>query len=347
MSQSRLEWKVGLFVAFCLALVGALLLNFAKGVSILHPTYELKLRTANVGGIKRDAAVLMAGVPVGQVREVKLDDDGKQVTIFLRILKRYVIYGDAIFNIEAAGFLGDQYVAIISDKNLKPPLRDGDVVVCREPFNMQEAARAAFGVIQRVDQTVLLIHDAVARVDRTILSENNLTNISTTFANFKGVSEQTRAVADKALVLAVKAEGSLDRVDALIATNTQPVNAAVSNLLAFSRNLENLATDLREVVATNRGDINAAVRNLETSSSIVTNLLADLQAGKGLAGGLLKDDVMRQDFTVLLRNLNMVSTNLVTLSSNLTRFGLLYKPKPVKTNTAPLPGNRPDRYLSR
>src|SRR6059058_1059956 len=86
MSQKRLEWKVGLFVLMCLVLLGLLVLNFSKGLMFLTPTYTLRLKTTNVGGIKREAAVLMAGVPVGNVVGADLSPDGRTVTVLLKIL---------------------------------------------------------------------------------------------------------------------------------------------------------------------------------------------------------------------------------------------------------------------
>src|SRR5437660_4894379 len=107
MSQERLEWKVGAFVVVCLALLGLLVLNFSKGLTFFTPTYTVRLRTTNVGGIKREAAVLMAGVPVGNVTGDELSPGGTNVTVFLKILNRYQINGDAVFAIDSMGFLGE------------------------------------------------------------------------------------------------------------------------------------------------------------------------------------------------------------------------------------------------
>ena len=74
MSPKRLEWKVGLFVLVCLVLLGVLVLNFSKGLTFFTPTYTLHLKTANVGGIKREASVLMAGVQVGNFRGRRTDE---------------------------------------------------------------------------------------------------------------------------------------------------------------------------------------------------------------------------------------------------------------------------------
>src|SRR5436190_11351852 len=91
MSRKQLEWKVGLFVVACLVLLGLLVLNFSKGLTFFTSTYTLRLRTSNVGGIKREAAVLVAGVSVGNVVGAELSPDGRTVTVLLKILSRYQI----------------------------------------------------------------------------------------------------------------------------------------------------------------------------------------------------------------------------------------------------------------
>src|SRR2546428_9034497 len=196
MSQKRLEWKVGLFVVVCLVLLGLLVLNFSKGLTFFTPTYTLRLKTSNVGGIKREAAVLVAGVPVGNVAGAELSPDGRTVTVLLKILSRYQIHGDAVFTIDSMGFLGDQYVAIIAGKNETPVLEDGDEVICREPFNLQEVARSALGFIQRIDATARKLDSALARVDQHVLNEYTLTNLAATIANFRPVSQRTLATLD-------------------------------------------------------------------------------------------------------------------------------------------------------
>ena len=68
MSQSHKEWKVGGFVAISLVLLVMLVLNFSKGLSLLRPSYVVRLKTTNVGGIKDKAAVLLAGATAGAER---------------------------------------------------------------------------------------------------------------------------------------------------------------------------------------------------------------------------------------------------------------------------------------
>lgn len=373
MSQSRIEWKVGGFVAVGLVLLALLVLNFSKGLSLLKPSYGVRLKTTSVGGIKEKAAVLLAGVTVGNVTHVELAPDSKSVIIFLRIYSRHDIPGDAVFNIEAQGFLGDQYVSIAPTQNALPPLpKDGSAQrECRAPFNIQDAARDALGLIQRLDLAAQKIDIAVERVNKNVLSEATLTNFAAMVASFRVVAEQSRTVTERAIALEDKAHGTLDRVDGLLVTNTAPIQLAVSNVLRFSEQLNKVGADLQDTVGSNRSSIQAAVRNLETASAQVTNLLGEVQSGRGLAGALFKDEVMASNFKrlsadlpaisgqvnsavsnvnaltldahLVMTNLNsflgdgrLLASNGAMLMSNLNAHGLFYKPKPPKpTNSVP------------
>ena len=106
MSKSRLEWKVGLFVIICLGLLAALLIQFSKGTSFWKPTYDIKLRSGNVSGLKPRAGVLMAGVQIGSVTAIKLGAEGTNVTITLTIYDTFRIPTNSEFSIEQSGFLG-------------------------------------------------------------------------------------------------------------------------------------------------------------------------------------------------------------------------------------------------
>src|ERR1017187_1615447 len=104
MEKSRLELKVGLFVAIGLVLLAVLLVEFSKGTSLFRGTYSLRLHAVNVGGLKVKSGVLLSGVQVGTVSQIDLATNSKSVTIILKIYKDFPIYHDARFVIQQAGF---------------------------------------------------------------------------------------------------------------------------------------------------------------------------------------------------------------------------------------------------
>jgi len=301
MEKSRLQTKVGLFVVLGLALLATLLILFSKSTSPFSRTYELRLHASNVGGLKERAGVLLAGVQVGSVSSIQLAGDGKSVTILLNIYKGCKIYRDARFIIEQSGFLGDQYVSIIPTENKDRLLANGDEVNCQEPFNLQEVARSASGFIKRIEDTAKKLDDSVTDLRRVVLNEETLTNFSATLHNLRTISEQ--------------AMGTVNDVNALIATNGSQINLAVSNVVFFSQELLHLAGSAEGVLATNSADITAAVKNIESSTEVLKDLLNNVQSGKGLAGTMLENE----QFTT---NVQTIANNLAVASSNLNRLGL-------------------------
>ncbi len=313
MSGSQFARRVGSFVFVCLALVGALLLAFSKGTSLFTPSYEIKMRLKNVGGLKERSAVFLAGIQVGHLRGVELAPDGRSVLLHLRILKRYPIHRDAEFVVEQIGVLGDEFVSIYPGANAAPLLKDGDQVEGRESFNLQEVARSADDLIKQLSQTLAEVREGVTNIKKGVLDPLTLSNLSATIANFRKVSERTVTV--------------MDDVSGLLRTNSAPLTQSVSNMVRFSERLDQVALHLDETILTNRAGLHTAVTNFDQASASLKDLAADLEAGKGLIGSLLKDERLAAEMSCTL-------SNLALLSSNLNRYGLLYKPKPPRAKTS-------------
>ncbi|HEV2438128.1 MAG TPA: MlaD family protein [Verrucomicrobiae bacterium] len=317
MDKSRLETKVGLFVIVGLVLLAVLLIQFSKGTSIFRGTYELRLHADNVGGLKQRASVLLAGVQVGGVSDIQLAEDGKSVTILLKIYKGCKIYHDARFVIQQSGFLGDQYIAIIPTANQPPVWTNGADVECEAPFNLQETARSAAGFIQRIDETAKKLDAAVTDVRRLVLNDQTLTNFADTINNLRTISAQ--------------ATGTVANLNEMVTANGAQIDLAVSNLVFFSQDLIHLSDDAHGLISTNGPEISAAVKNIESSTETLKKLTDDLQSGNGLAGTLLKNEQ-------LSTNVQAVAANLAVATSNLNRLGLwhfLWHHELPATNTPP------------
>jgi len=309
MNETRLAMRVGVFVALGIVLVAALLLVFSKGLHLFTPTYELRLRSPTVGGLKNRATVLLDGVSVGNVVRTEVAPDGRGVIIIARINSKYSIHADARFAIEQIGFLGDQYVAIYQQENKAPILQPGAEVMVEEPLNIEKTVRSATSLLQRVDQTVKIFNDAILRLDRTVLNEHTLTNVAGALDNF-------RLVSDKAAIMA-------EHVGRLIDTNSPGISISISNMVAFSRDLDSLTTEMGQTLLTNRIELTKAVKSLNSTAAALQSMVNDVEAGKGLIGFAFKDEHLKAD-------LSAIAANFVVLTSNLNRYGLLYKPKPQK-----------------
>lgn len=316
MSQSRIQLKVGIFVLLGLVLLGALTLLFSRSTSFYKDYYELRLQSGNVGGIKTGAKVLMRGVQVGTVKGTKLNEGGKSVTIFLKVESEYKLYNDARFEIEQSGFLGDQFIAIYPTADLGYMLTNHADVVAREPFNMQEAVAVATEMLLKISQTTTNLNAAVSDVRRYVLTEQTLRNLGGSL--------------DRLGNLTVAAQATISNLSAVVSSNSEPVTTAVSNLTTFAAQLPLLADQINGLVASNQASIHQTLINLETTSGTLTNLMSDLQAGRGTAGRLLRDETLAENLNAIAYYLSITTSNL----SSRGLWGIMWKqktPPPPKT----------------
>src|SRR5436190_3844978 len=315
MSQSSQPWKVGLFVMIGLVLLAGLLIEFSKGLTLFRSTYDILLRADTAGSLKPRAQVLMAGVQVGTVADIRLGPTGKFVTITLRIYSEYKIYKTSDFFIEQSGFLGDQYVAIVTTKNEGDVFRNGGVAKAEPPFNMLEVARSATGFVKRIDETAQRLNDTLSDVRHYLLNRETLTNLSVSAANLRLASERAVSV--------------VDNIDTFVGTNAGALAVVGTNLAQFSDQLIRFAGELNTVLATNSPAINQAVQNVEASTAILKSSMEQVEAGKGLAGVLLKNEQIAANLMEITQNLTVTSSNL----NRLGLWGILWQRHPPKQST--------------
>jgi phospholipid/cholesterol/gamma-HCH transport system substrate-binding protein len=316
MNESRFVMKVGVFVFSGLVLIALLILNFSKGITLFQSTYQLHVMMPTVAGLKPSADVMMAGVIIGKVARTELAPDGKSVNITIKVLSKFKIRKDATIHIDSLGFLGDQYIAVTPLSSDAPLLSDGATVQGEAPFDMQEAVRSTSGLLEQARGTLKDLDQAITNVNRTVLAEETLTNFSGAISNLESVTTEALHMANQ--------------IETLLSTNTPPVTAAISSLDTFSKKLNTMADRLDQVITNNSGEVGEAVKNFRDASASFKQVAADLQAGKGLAGGLLKDEQMKVQVAALLSNANDMASNFSTFGSNLNQRGvwsMLWKPK--------------------
>jgi hypothetical protein len=100
-----------------------------------------------------------------------------------------------------------------------------------------------------------------------------------------------------------------------VESNRIAVRTAISNVVDFSVELDELGENLQGVLATNGTELTASMKNIESSTVMLKNALSDVQSGKGLAGTLIENEQ-------LATNVQAIAANLTITTSNLNRLGL-------------------------
>lgn len=112
--QSRsVELLVGLFVCLGIAAVFILTMRVSDlSTAQTSAGYTVTAAFDNTGGLKSGAPVELAGVRIGRVTGIKLDQQTYQAVASLHIQDKYKFPKDSSASILTSGLLGDQYIGI-------------------------------------------------------------------------------------------------------------------------------------------------------------------------------------------------------------------------------------------
>jgi phospholipid/cholesterol/gamma-HCH transport system substrate-binding protein len=121
MRKFDLELGVGLFIIAGMVCLAYLTIKLGQMEVFGDKGYEIHAVFSSSGGLKTGSSVVIAGVDVGRVKKIILDDYQARVTMSLPLEVK--IQEDAIASIKTKGLIGEKYVEISPgglDENLKP-----------------------------------------------------------------------------------------------------------------------------------------------------------------------------------------------------------------------------------
>lgn len=148
MERKGLELGVGLFLLVGLVCLGYLSFKLGDIHIWGSSDYEVIAKFSNVAGLKEKATVTMAGVTIGQVKEIQLKDG--QALLSLAIHKGVPIEEDAIASIKTAGIIGDKYISIspgASDQYIGP---GGVIRDTQPPLDLENlVSKFVFGNVEK------------------------------------------------------------------------------------------------------------------------------------------------------------------------------------------------------
>ena len=110
MQKLTIETGVGLFLVVGLLCLGYLSVKLGDVSLFGTEQYTVKASFANVSGLKEGATIEVAGVSIGKVGKIHLEDYEAQVELFIN--PDVQLQEDAIASIRTQGIIGDKYVKI-------------------------------------------------------------------------------------------------------------------------------------------------------------------------------------------------------------------------------------------
>ncbi len=146
MKKFDLELTVGLFIIAGIICLGYLSVKLGKMEMISGNGYDTYALFSNTGGLRTGSPIVIAGVDVGRVKSILLDN--YQARVVLHLTENVKIQEDAIASIKTKGLIGERYIEITpggSEKIIEP---GGRIRETQPAVDLEELiSKYAFGKI--------------------------------------------------------------------------------------------------------------------------------------------------------------------------------------------------------
>ncbi|MCB0362665.1 MAG: MCE family protein, partial [Bdellovibrionales bacterium] len=206
------EFKVGVLVVLVTSLIGVMSLKVAEGPGVLGRHHDHAFVLSDASGLVKNSAVKMAGIKVGVIDDIVLENGKARVKI--KIDRDVPLTLSSKVEIRADGILGDKHVELVPGNPLDSPLPDGS-----EIFNATEK-----GSLDKIMGDVSKITDSLGKLSDTLRDAVNSGDQSTTIGRIlynvervsKDLSEMTGENKDKIHEIVADIHGITSTLDDFI-----------------------------------------------------------------------------------------------------------------------------------
>jgi len=269
--RNTLETRLGIFVA--LAVIAAvLILEIVGGVERFQRGYELRAAFNTIQDLKEGDRVKMAGVEVGRVEKISLDETNNKVLVTMKLRQNVEVRVDSVASVKFTGLMGQNFVALDFGSRGAPLASAGTLLASVEQPDLS-------AMMAKIDN----VATGVENLTKSFTGEK-IDNLLGPFTDFLRANREP--------------------LTAMIA-NMRAVSAQISSgkgsvgKLIYDESLYNQASGL----VTNLSD---TISEIEDTVADARKVVAQVNAGQGTVGKLLHDETLYGETTASMTNLREI-----------------------------------------
>ena len=321
-----LQIRIGIFVVVSLGVFLAIIYLLGAQARYFERKYDLVAEFTEVGGLIEGATVRLAGVQIGRVTRVVLPPQvGGKVQVTLTVARRFSdrIRKNSEARIVTQGLLGDKLVEITMGSLDAPPLKPGDTLATREPFEVGRMFAEGTDTLSSINRMAATLQAALDRLERGGTFED----LGATVKSTRRVAEQLEALGRDGTFGEVGAAArSARRITEQVEKGSGLLHALIYEEPETLRRLNALLASAQDVLARTRdGQSAVAVLLSPESGRAARSLLAAMEAlGRGAEKspgeeGLLSTLLFDPQYKSVAGDLQTVARNFRDVSERLTR----------------------------
>ena len=286
--KRRDEVLVGVFLSTA---VGILLLGtlwlVRGGLSSGYPLYS---KFAWGQNLKPGQPLLLAGVNVGAVADVKLRDDG-YLDVFLRVNNDVQVPKNSVASVKPIGIFGDAAIALTPKGPSRVHFAPGDTV----PVGRGETDIQA--IQNKVDSIAGTVSEMVRTINAELIVSGGIRDIRRSLSSTATLSANAAQLSAQLTAIAAEQNRNLSATMASLRRAVSSVDSA--KIDSTMRNFQTSSASLTRIAA-----------NLDQTSRRADDLVAGIERGEGNAGKLLKDTLLYRDLRGLVTQADSVLADL-------------------------------------
>ena len=286
--KRRDEVLVGIFLitAVAIALLGTLWL-VRGGLSSGYPLYA---KFAWGQNLKPGQPVLLAGVNVGNVRDVKLRNDG-YLDVILRVNDDVKVPKNSVASVKPVGIFGDAAIALTPKGPSTISFAPSDTI----PVGMSDTDIQT--IMNRVDSIGVTVQSMTKALNAELVASGGIKDIRKSLANAAELSASATRLSIQLNQIAAEQNRNLTATMASFKRAASAVDSAAidSTLKNFRKSSESLTR---------------IAANIDTTSRKVTTLVGGIERGEGTVGKFMKDTLLYRDLRGLVTQADSVLADL-------------------------------------
>ena len=289
----KLETKVGLFFSGTIVLLGVLIFR-AEKLEIGGKRNQLERFTYfdQVAGLNVQSAVRIAGVKVGDVRTITLEN-GK-ARLVLGLSSKVPIYRDASVSLGSIGILGDKFVDLDPGHSAKGPFPEGVPLPSKAGVSLENLMETLADVGKNVKGVTQALNESIGGEQGRQKLDEIVDNIRVLTAEFRSMSQENHGAINRTMANAEALSADLrDRLPKL----AQQFEAVGKNLNAI---LDENRPELKGVV----GDVRKLAQSFQGTAENLKVLTDRVNKGDGTIGKLLNDETTIKKINEAVDNVN-------------------------------------------
>ena len=285
--------RLGIFVLAGTLLLVLTLYFIGSRQNLFGSTFKIRVRFNNVNGLMQGNNVRFAGIDVGTVSSVKIENDTTVlVELVIEDRVQQFIKKNAIASVGTDGLMGNKLVNINASALPSVPVNDGDIITSLRPLEMDEMVRT----LGSTNDNILVVTENLRKITHNISNRNSFWHL---LSDTNMASDVRNSVSDLRQSSRNTAEftGDLKMVSGHIKAG-KGMGAVLYDSVTPAR-LKNASINLQVM--------SDSAKHL---SGTLTSMINEVNSGKGSLGKLVRDSSLILNINRSVISLDSAATNL-------------------------------------